>query len=117
MDIVVGGGRFGVKAAEYLVSKKREFIVLDPDENCDAAKKFKERFIKAKAKDLRRFVEELKPEWIFPTAPIHVAAEALSDNFKPWKEKVNEILAGLPLKVIVSIGKGSIAVSYNRDDT
>lgn len=115
MDIIVGGGKFGLKAAEFLLTKKREFLVLDPDEDCDVAKVFKDRFVKAKAEDLSKFVEELEPEWIFPTAPIHVAAEAIKHRFKPWNEKVDEILTGFPVKVIVAAGKGGVVVSYNRD--
>ncbi len=116
MDIVVGGGRFGFKAVKFLLAKKRDFVVLDPSEDCEVAKTFKDNFVKAKAEDLPKFIEELKPEWIFPTAPIHVVAEAIKHRFKPWNEKVNEILSGLPMKVIVSVGRGSIVLSYNRDD-
>lgn len=116
MDIVVGGGKFGLKAVQFLLAKKRDFVVLDPREDCEVAKAFRENFIKAKAEELPKFVEELKPEWIFPTAPVHVLAEAIKHRFKPWNEKVDEILAGIPIKVVVSVGKGSIVVSYNRDE-
>ncbi|MCS7119301.1 MAG: hypothetical protein RMH75_05815 [Archaeoglobaceae archaeon] len=115
MDIIVGGGKFGLKVVEYMLNKNRDFIVLDPNENCEVAKKFKDKFVKAEAKELTKFVEKLKPEWIFPTAPIHVAAEAFKNQFKTWNEKINEIIAGFPMKVVVSIGKGNLVVSYNRD--
>jgi len=115
MDLIVGGGKFGLKAAEYLLLRKRDFIIIDPSDECAAARKFKEKFVKAEAKDLEKFVKKFEPEWIFPTAPIHVAAEALKDKFIPWNEKVNEILSGSPAGVIVSVGTGSIVVSYNRD--
>lgn len=116
MDIIVGGGKFGLKAVEFLLAKKRDFLVLDPRDDCEVAKLFRDRFVKAEAEDLQKFVEELKPEWIFPTAPVHVVAEAIKHRFKPWSEKVNEILAGLPMKVVVSVGRGSVVVSYNRDE-
>jgi len=116
MNLIVGGGKFGLKAAEYLLRKKKDFIIMDPSDTCIAAIKFKEKFVRAEAKDLERFVRKFDPEWIFPTAPVHVAAEALKDKFRPWNEKVNEILSGIPAKVIVSVGRGSIAVSYNRDE-
>ncbi|MEM1957758.1 MAG: hypothetical protein QXN27_07060 [Archaeoglobaceae archaeon] len=116
MDIVVGGGRFGLKAVEFLLAKKRDFLVLDPSNDCEVAKAFKDKFVKARAEDLPKFAEKFKPDWIFPTAPIHVVAEAIKHRFKPWNEKVNEILAGLPMKVVVSAGKGSVVVSYNRDE-
>lgn len=116
MDIVVGGGKFGLKAVEFLRAKKRDFVVLDPSDDCEVAKTFKDNFLKAEAKDLPKLVEKLRPEWIFPTAPIHVVAEAIKHRFKPWNEKVNEILAGIPIKIVVSAGRGSIVVSYNRDE-
>ena len=116
MDLIVGGGRFGLKVAEYLNSKGRDFVVLDPNDECEVAKRFRAKVIKAEAKDLEKFIKEFDPEWVFPTAPIHVAAEALHGKFRPWNEKVNEILSGLPAKVIVSVGRGTIVVSYNRDE-
>lgn len=115
VDIVVGGGKFGLKAVEFLLAKKRDFIVMDPSDDCEAAKAFKANFVKAKAEDLPKLVEKFKPEWIFPTAPVHVVAEAIKHRFKPWNEKVNEILAGIPMKIVVSVGRGSVVVSYNRD--
>lgn len=115
MDIIVGGGKFGVRAAEYLSAKGRDFVVLDISKDCEAARRYKNKFLQAKVEELPRFAEKIKPDWIFTTAPVHVVAEAIKDRFGPWNDKLNEIMAGFPMKVVVSAGKGSVVVSYNRD--
>ncbi|MDI9646523.1 MAG: NAD-binding protein [Archaeoglobales archaeon] len=117
MDIVVGGGRYGARAVEYLMKNKREFLVLEPDLNCEVSRKFGIEVIKGQATDLIELAKKVNPEWIFPTAPVHVAAEVLKKDFEPWIDVVNSILCGIPPKIVVSVGRGSIVVSYNRDGT
>jgi len=134
MDIVVGGGRYGIEAAKYLERNSRSFIVLDTNPECAAVRELGLKSIKG-IKEIKRgreggeyflrggieilpdLVLKLNPEYVFPTAPIHVAAEALRVKYgmMPWNEVVDCIAAGLPFRVIVSAGRGSIVVSYNRD--
>jgi hypothetical protein len=54
---------------------------------------------------------------VFPTAPIHIAAELAQSKFKlaPWDDAIDCILANLPPSVILQAGSGSLIVSYNRD--
>ena len=131
MDVIVGGGRYGVEAAEYLQRRSRSFVVLDPNPECLAVRELRlrrvsslgevegegEYFIPSDISLLADMVLELKPEYVFPTAPIHVAAEAvrIKFDFQPWPEVVDCIAAGLPFRVIVSSGRGGLVVSYNRD--
>ncbi|MEG9194874.1 MAG: hypothetical protein V6S10_06090 [Candidatus Methanoglobus sp.] len=115
MDIIVGGGRFGLKAAEYLISQGRDFILLDSNPNCEAAKKLGIKVYDAGAEKLAEIAERVSPEWIFPTASVHVVAEAVKDYFEPWNEAIDFILSGVPSRLIVSVGKGGIILSYNRD--
>ncbi|NHW23814.1 MAG: hypothetical protein HA489_06160 [Archaeoglobales archaeon] len=117
MDIIVGGGRFGLKAAEYLISQGRDFILLDSNPNCEAAKKLGIKVYDAGAEKLAEIAERVSPEWIFPTASVHVVAEAVKDYFEPWNEAIDFILSGVPSRLIVSVGKGGIILSYNRDKT
>lgn len=91
MDIVVGGGKFGLKAVEYLLRERREFIVLDPNPECEVARVFNVPILKG-AERLIEIAERNKPESIFPTAPVHVAVESLKDLFEPWNEAIDEIL-------------------------
>lgn len=130
MDVIVGGGKYGVEAAIYLRKNSRSFVVLDPNPECLAVKELNlqrvaeieagmegEYFIASDISSLADIVLKLNPEYVFPTAPIHVAAEAvrLKFGFKPWTEVVDCIAAGLPFRVIVSSGRGGLVVSYNRD--
>ncbi len=128
MDLVIGGGKFGCKAIEYLIERGRNFVVIDMNPECEAVKRFdlemttdtkhKGRyFIQGDISKVLELIETLKPELVFPTAPIHIAAELarVKFNLKPWIEEVDRIIAGIPAKVIVSCGKGTVVVSYNRD--
>ncbi len=117
MDIIVGGGKFGLKAAEYLISLGRDFIILDRNPNCEASKKLGIKVNVAGAEKLAEIAERVNPEWIFPTASVHVVAEAVKDYFEPWYEVVDCILSGIPPRLVVSVGKGGIVLSYNRDNT
>jgi hypothetical protein len=135
IDLVFGGGKYGVEAVEYLLSRNRSFLVIDIDSKCLVKMNYDlerlslrdiERlalidegryFLEGGVFEALKAIEELKPEHVFPTAPIHLSAALLEEKFKlnPWFEGVDSILSGLPSKVIVGAGKGSVVVSYNRD--
>ncbi len=125
MDVVYGGGKYGLKAVKWLIENKREFVVIDVDENCAVQREFnlknfdgKSGFLKGGIKELLEVLKN-KPELVFPTAPIHLAAAIVKENYNmtEWNEGINCVLSGLPTKIIVSVGKGSVVVSYNRDNT
>ncbi|UCF45057.1 MAG: hypothetical protein JSW44_04740, partial [Candidatus Bathyarchaeota archaeon] len=127
MDIIVGGGKYGCEAVEYLRKKRRGFVLVDKDPGCLAVKRYKlktasdfnaegEHFIQGDIATVSQLLTCLKPEYIFPTAPIHVAAELARSKFKlaPWDEAINYILVNLPPSVILRTGSGNLIVSYNR---
>lgn len=127
MDIVFGGGKYGSEAVDFLLENGRSFVVLDVDENCVARKKFglpeydgteRNSFLKGGIKELLDLIEKLSPEFIFPTAPIHLAGALVMNKYglKTWNEGVDFILSGLPSRLVVSSGRGSVVVSYNRDE-
>jgi hypothetical protein len=128
MDIIVGGGKYGCAAVEYLRKKRKGFVLVDKDPNCLAIKKYKlkttfnidaegEFFIQGEIAVVSQLIARLKPEYVFPTAPIHIAAELAQSKFKlaPWDEAIDCILANLPPSVILRAGSGNLIVSYNRD--
>ena len=128
MDIIVGGGKYGCIAVEYLRKNKRGFVLVDKDPNCLATRRFKlkppahigeegEYFLEGDMPQVLELITCLKPEYVFPTAPIHVAAELVKNKFEfePWDEVIDCILANLPASVILQVGKGNLIVSYNRD--
>jgi hypothetical protein len=128
MDIIVGGGKYGCVAVEYLRTHKRGFVVVDKDPSCLAVKRYGlkpaeqvgaegEHFVHGGIVKVLELIECLEPEYVFPTAPIHVAAELAKSKFQllPWDEVIDYILANLPPSVVLQAGKGNLIVSYNRD--
>jgi hypothetical protein len=128
MDIIIGGGKYGCHAIEYLRQKKRGFVVVDPDPNCLAVKRFGlktsdhidskgEYFVNGGLAEVLKLIESLKPEYVFPTAPVHVAADLAKVKFEllPWSEAITAILSKLPEVVVLQAGRGRLVVSFNRD--
>jgi hypothetical protein len=129
MDIIVGGGKYGCHAIEYLQQKGKSFAVVDTDSNCLAVKRFGlktsehigskgEHFIHGGLPKVVELIDELKPEYVFPTAPVHIAADLAKIKFDlaPWTEAINTILPKLPEVVVLQAGRGKLVVSFNRDN-
>ena len=129
MDIIVGGGKYGCEAVEYLRKKRKGFVLLDKDPNCLAFKQFRlktsaqvisdaENFVHGDLSTALELVEALKPEYVFPTAPVHIAADLAKVKFDlaPWPEAINTILPKLPEVVVLEAGKGKLVASFNRDN-
>jgi hypothetical protein len=128
MNVIVGGGRYGCEAIEFLQKKEKNFTVVDKDPHCLAVQRFGlkasdhmdsegNHFIHGGLPKALELIEKLEPEYIFPTAPIHLAADLARIKFKlkPWNEGINAILPKLPETVILQAGRGKIVVSFNRD--
>ena len=128
MNVIVGGGRYGCEAIEFLQEKKKNFTVVDKDPHCLAVQRFGlkasklmdsegDYFIHGGLPEALRLIEELKPEYVFPTAPVHLAADLARIKFqlKPWNEGINTILPKLPEVVILQARRGKIVASFNRD--
>ena len=90
--------RYGLKSAEQVVTEG-------------------EHFFEGGIAKVLELMECLEPEYVFPTAPIHIAAELAKSKFQlaPWDEVIDCILANLPPSVVLQAGKGNLIVSYNRD--
>jgi hypothetical protein len=129
MDIIVGGGKYGCYAIEYLRQKGKGFTVIDTDSNCLAVKRFglktsaqvtsdAKHFIHGDLSTALELIEALKPEYVFPTAPVHIAADLAKIKFdlEPWPEAINTILHKLPEVVVLKTGKGKLVASFNRDN-
>ena len=128
MDLIVGGGKFGCQAVEYLRKNHRDFTLVDKDPNCLAVREYGIRsstkvgeagefFVKGDLSEALVLIMELKPEYVFPTAPTHIAAELAKTKFglEPWTEPINRILVNLPQAVVLHVGRGNLIVSFNRD--
>ncbi len=130
MDMVVGGGLVqGCEPVEYLKNNKRSFVVIDTDSNCLAVKKYGleqtakihgkgEFFLKGDLNTSLTLLRDLKPEYVFPSSPIHLVAELAKIKFRlePCNEAIDRILPYLPQAVVLRVGRGELAVSFNRDN-
>jgi hypothetical protein len=128
MDMIVGGGKYGCHAVEFLREKHKSFVIVDPNPNCQAVKRFNlkapdgvqtegEYFVVGDLPKVIELIDALKPEYVFPTAPVHIAADMAKIKFTltPWSEAINCILPRLPASVVLLAGKGKLIVSFNRD--
>lgn len=128
LDVIVGGGKYGCHAVEFLRKKHRCFVVVDPDPNCQAVQRFNlkpsdgpcgegEFYVQGELPKALDLIDLLKPEYVFPTAPVHIAADMAKIKFKlgVWPEVINSILSKLPPNVVLFASKGKIIMSYNRD--
>jgi len=129
MDIIVGGGKYGCDAVELLRQKGKGFVVVDINPRCLAVKRFGlkvssrigsegEHFVQGDLSKVLELLERVKPEFLFPTAPVHIAADLAKIKFdlEPWAEGINSVLPKLPQTVVLQAGKGKLIVSFNRDN-
>ncbi|MCW4019033.1 MAG: hypothetical protein NWF00_10215 [Candidatus Bathyarchaeota archaeon] len=129
MNLIVGGGKYGCYAVEFLREKRKSFIVVDTDPNCKAVTRFNlknpedlscdgEHFVLGDLQKVVELIDALQPEYVFPTAPVHIAADMAKTKFslEPWPEAINDILPNLPPTVVLLAGKGKLIVSFNRDN-
>lgn len=127
MSLIIGGGKYGVYAIEFLKKHGSNFIVVDKNPNCLAVKRFQLRstpnavldgdaFVEGDLLSVLELIQILKPEYIFPTAPVHVAADlvTLRYNLMPWPEAIDTILTRLPPFTVLKAEKGKLVASFNR---
>ena len=102
--------------------------MVDTDTKCLAVKRFRlkmtpevssdrESFVKGDLSTVLKLLESLKPEYVFPTAPVHIAADLarVKFNLEPHPDLINTILPKLPEVVVLQSGKGKLVASFNRD--
>ena len=127
MDIIVGGGKYGCHSVDFLKQKKRSLVVVDTDAKCLAVRRFElktpsslssdgEYFIHGDLPRALELIDELKPEYIFPTAPVHIAADMAEVKFRltPWHDAINCIMSGLPQTVVLHAGKGKTNPQFQQ---
>ena len=130
MDIIVGGGKYGCYAAEFLKEKGRSFVVVDIDPNCLVASRLGLRassevgsrgayFKLGDLETVLNILENLDVEFMFPTVPTHLAADlaGLKFGLEPWAGGIDSMLPRLPQAVVLQAGKGKLVVSFNRDNS
>jgi hypothetical protein len=138
MILVVGGGNFGARALHQLCRVDR-VLVVDPNEGCPAR-----NYVKCVVRGLEEFLEfekcstaflasdgarvlavlferGIKPRYVVPTAPMHVAYEALKNILlkhgfavKPFHEitQIAAELRELGVETYLDSFRGMLVASY-----
>ena len=95
---IAGGGKFGLKAIDFIKENKFRTVLIDSDPNCFAAKFTSKKFdtledLNLHIKDLKDgeiyflntdvlivldLIEELNPKYIIPVVPIHLMASFIT---------------------------------------
>jgi hypothetical protein len=125
MNLIVGGGKYGCHAIEYLRQQKKQFLVVDTDSNCLAVKRFRlknsesptsEGFVDGGLSKVLELIGEFKPEYVFPTAPIHIAADLAKIKFDlvPWSKAITAILPKLPEAIVLHAGYERLVASFSK---
>ena len=84
MDLIVGGGTYGLRAARFSRGEGREARVFDPDPGCRVARFLAENpqpgiaWVCGEIPEAYRFFTVARPARVFPTAPVHVAARIIA---------------------------------------
>ncbi len=129
MDLVVGTQKsHGCDPIAYLKGKNRAFVVVDKNPKAPAIKNHNlqrvdkingegEFFVQGDVSKALALFEELKPEYVFATSPVHIVAEFAKTKFKleQWDEAISPILPYLPAATIFRVGRGELVLSFNRD--
>lgn len=127
MDLIIGGGKYGCYAIEYLRQKRRSFVVVDTDSQCLATQKFAlkpsldigsegESFIIGGLPKVLELMALFKPEYVFPTVPVHIAADMAEIKFHltPWSKAIECMLPNLPDAVVLHADKGNLILSFSK---
>lgn len=123
MDLVVGGGRYGERAVRYLTGQERRFIIIDPDPDCRAALAAREAgntcVLEGGLDVALKAFSEYSPEYVFPTAPVHVAAGLACESagFVESPGGIRVLLDLIPPGLVLSTKDGSVYLSLNREAT
>ncbi len=78
--LVVGGGKYGVKAIEHFKKDGFEVHLMDPDPDCPG-KDLADVFHQVDTSVVYEKYIEIDPVWMVPTAPVHVAALLIKQAF------------------------------------
>ncbi|HON81229.1 MAG TPA: hypothetical protein PLN56_04110 [Methanoregulaceae archaeon] len=123
-DLIVGGGRYGERAAQYLIEQRRQFVVVDPDPECTAVAGIRKQqgtypVIPGGLDAALRAFMDYRPGLVFPTAPAHVAAGLVCEagGFRESPGGIPGILERIPPGLVLGTRGGSVFLSVNRDST
>ncbi|MBP2133488.1 hypothetical protein J2128_001442 [Methanomicrobium sp. W14] len=145
MDIIIGGGKYGLSAFERTRKDKRSAIIIDEDPDCTVRKKYEipetdtEKpleytvfpethvteyiFIRGGTDAAAEIIfnagrmDEMPFDRVFPTAPVHVPAGIISYicGFEPYPEGADRITGAIGEDIISGRNKADIYCTLNHE--
>ncbi|HMF30909.1 MAG TPA: hypothetical protein VKK79_05825 [Candidatus Lokiarchaeia archaeon] len=139
---IVGGGQFGLRALQWAQKHQRPAVVFDSDPNAQVGAHVNRLFgpeeewvpedlvdtpsvlILRDATECIPLIEQLQPEFVIPTIPVHFFAIALlyaaqqeGAEYDPDRDEIAAIAAKLPfdLDIIVNAEDGILTLSYAQE--
>lgn len=127
MDLIVGGGMYGLRAARCCLENGHSVCVFDPDPSCRVARFLALEepgtagiaFIPGGVRQAYRFFVAHQPEWIFPTAPVHVVARLLAEacGLHEYARGIDPFIAHVPEGVRAGRSGADVFLSFNVSRT
>lgn len=143
--IIAGGGRFGLKAIDFIKKNNYKTVLIDSNPNCLAAEFASKRFdtledFSLNLKDLKEgeifflnteilivldLIEELNPKYIIPVVPIHLMASLITSfllkfsiNLTPDNNLTKKFLENIDPELLLNqmTEKGILYLSYAKID-
>lgn len=135
VDLIIGGGKYGEHAFEILKTENTAIIVVDTDPACAlrtnrhlpeiTVKEFGESglppadagFIQGGIAEAADVIARCRPERIFPTVPVHVAAGVISaiGGFRPDPHGAAAMDARIPDTLVVGRYEADVYCSLNHE--
>lgn len=123
MDLIVGGGTYGLRAVRLLLERGRPARVFDPDPDCRVAQFLAHddyawagiSISRGGIHEAYRFFVSHRPEWIYPTAPVHVAARMIMKacHLHEWKSGIGPVITKIPGNTRAGGSGADAFFSYN----
>jgi len=143
--IIAGGGKFGLKAIDFIKKNNFKTVLIDSNPNCFAAEFASKRFdtledFNLNLKDLKDgeifflntdilivldLIEKLNPKYIIPVVPIHLMASFIisfllkfSIDLTPNNSLTNKILENIDPELLLNqmTEEGVVYLSYAKID-
>jgi hypothetical protein len=127
MDLIVGGGSYGLRAVRLSLEMGRPARVFDPDPGCRVARFLAEEnparagisISRGGIHEAYRFFVARRPEWVYPTAPVHVAARLIAKacHLHEWEGGIGPVVAKVPDNVRAGGSGADAYLSFNPAGT
>lgn len=125
MNLIVGGGTYGLLAVRFCIRNGRSARVIDPNPGCRVARFLAEEpqpeieFICGEIPVACHSFFAARPARVFPTAPVHVAARmiAFSCRLQDCESGIGRFIANVPEAVRAGKSGADAYFSFNLEGT